>query len=102
MGSVLFQMPNFNKRETYQKKKKKTKKTEKYGPIYEINLQKLTLKKQIQELSNKEFKMTIIKMLNETEKNTERKLNEIRKQSKKKMKLQKRTNRNSGAEHYNN
>lgn len=98
MGSVLFQMLNFNKRETYQKKKK----PEKYGPIYEINLQKLTLKKQIQELSNKEFKMTIIKMLNETEKNTERKLNEIRKQSKRKMKLQKRTNRNSGAEHYNN
>ena len=65
MGSVLFQMPNFSKRETYQKKKKK--KPEKYGSIYEINLQKLTLKKQIQELPNKEFKMTIIKMLNETE-----------------------------------
>ena len=66
-------MPNFSKRETYQKK------TEKYGSIYEINLQKLILKKQTQELPNKEFKMTIIKMLNETEKNTERKLNEIRK-----------------------
>ena len=36
MGSVLFQMPNFSKRETYQKKKKK--KTEKYESIYEINL----------------------------------------------------------------
>ena len=40
-------------------------------------------------------------MFNETEKNTERKLNEIRK-TKKKMKLQIRTNRNSGAEDYNN
>lgn len=74
MGSVFFQMPNFNKRETY-----KYKQTEKYGSIYEINLQKLILKKQIQELPNKEFKMTIIKMFNKTEKNTERKLNEIRK-----------------------
>ena len=74
MRSIFFQMPNFNKRETY-----KNKQTEKYGSIYEINLQKLILKKQIQELPNKEFKMTIIKMFNETEKNTERKLNEIRK-----------------------
>ena len=72
-------MVGFSNAQIPAKDYKANKETYKHGPKVQNKIQTLTLEKQIYELSDKEFKVTVINILDDLKEKKNKQLNEIRK-----------------------